>query len=556
MQGVFSGIRGWVSGCMLFLLCAGGAAAGDRITVQPLLRVEQSYTDNLFLSETDTEEDIITTTSVGARGGLARRTGGFQVEYRIGYSHYQRFSENDALRHNADFDAWWSMTHHDQLELSNQLRVTEEPEEDLSRISEDREAGFAPEPGEVNAETVRRTRNRYLQNNLNLKYVRQLGPDDTLTFAYRQRLLRNEDRAVRDEEAHHPSVALNYWLLPGRLQMKGNFAYDREDVQSAVGDPGYLEERIRPGVSLTYWILPRQFSLRGGIEYTRGVYWDDALVVEPEAVGIREDNWYESLTPSIGFSYRWVPRRLELDGEISRERAITYGNDGRTDASDDFETWSGRLMVTHFFRRNLDIFGEYTYAHTDFFRDDGNNEDYTVQGPTLGFRYQLAEEIPLELSLGYLVREQERSGREAAITVNGALGEWAFVRSGTLRFDATSGYTDTNLGAERLGFGFYYDAELVLAYRFSPEWSASMRGYYRRNRFLDYEDRQDPTGEIRDDRISEFSAGLSYQMWRWLFLQIRYAYRDVKATEAEDSYTENRVTVQIGVSPPRPWRVK
>jgi hypothetical protein len=246
---------------------------------------------------------------------------------------------------------------------------------------------------------------------------------------------------------------------------------------------------------------------------------------------------------------------MEFEGDVSRERAITYGSDDLTDAADDFETWSGKIAVTRFLTRKLDLLGSYQFSRTDFFRDDGENEDYVVHGPSLGFRYRFDEDLPVELSIGFLERKQKFSGSETAITVNGSLGQWEFYRHATIQFGVSSGYTDSNLGAERLGFGFFYDAQMILGYRLHRNWQAEASGYYRKNRFLDYQDRNDPTGEIRDDRIQEYRASLSYQMRTWLALQIAYAYRDVNATEAEDSYTENRVTFRMNVSAPRPFRL-
>jgi hypothetical protein len=530
------------------------AVAAERITIQPYFEVDSSYTDNLFLSEENAEADIVSVVTAGIAAAAETRTSGFRVDYRLGLSQYRRFSENGGLRHELASDIWWDFSRKDRIEFIGQARVTEDPEEDPFRFAETRADDFAPDLGDVRAETVRRTRNRYLQGDATLRYIRRFGPRDSVTLAYRRDFLRNEDRTIRNREAHSPSMILRFWPVPDRLFVDAAVDYLREDVEDAIGDPGYFEERIRPSVSLTYWILPRQFSLRGGIDYMRGVAWDNALVIEP---GERPpDNWYESLVPSIGFSYRWIPRRMEFDGEISRERAVTFGDDGLSDAADDFETWTGRLAVTRFLSRDLEIFGDYTYSRTDFFRDDGGNENYTVQGPSLGFRYRMAEDIPIQLGIGYLLRDQEISGREGAFTLNGSVGQWEFARDATLRFDVSSGYTESNLGAERLGFGFYYDAQLNLGYRFDPYWTADAGAYYRKNRFLDYEDRTDPTGETRDDRILEYRAGLSYRMRTWLFFRLGYAFRDVSATDEVDDYSENRVTFQMGVSPPRPWRIE
>jgi hypothetical protein len=529
--------------------------AGSRVTLQPVLVLEETYTDNLFLDENQAEEDIVSTVSVGGRAAAENPTSGLEVDYRLGFSRYQRFSENDDIRHEADLKSWWQPSRHSRISMTNGFRVTEEPTEELSDFGPDDDEAQRSEAREVETETIRRTRNRYLENNFDLNYVYEFGPSDRIAVGYRHDLLRNEDPTIRNREIHRPSLNVEYWPLPGRLQALADSTYLREDVENAVGDPGFFEEEIRSNISLVYWILPRQFSLRGGVEYIRGVFWDEALLTGNGQILEREDNWYESLAPSIEFFYRWIPAKMEFEGEVSRQRAVTYGNDNLSDPDDDFETWSGRIAVTRFLSRKLDIIGGYAYASTDFFRDDGENEDYSVHGPSVGFRYRLKEDLPVQLTVGFLERDQEISGRETAVTLNGTLGEWEFYRHATLQFNASSGYTDSNLGAEPLGFGFYYDARLILGYRFHQDWRAEFQGYYRKNRFTDFEDQEEPSGEVRDDRIQEYTAGLSYQMRRWLFFQITYVYRDVNATEVEDSYTENRVTFRVGLSSDRPFRI-
>lgn len=536
------------------LILPGWVGAETRLTVLPSFSLEEAYTDNLFLSESVEEEDIITVFSPGARFEMMRKTLGISLDYRLGFSRYQRFSEYDSIRHNADLAAWWSLSRFSRLEFTNRFQVSEDPAENV--LDDPYESsGVRPETSDgeavrVETETVRRSRDRFLTNDTEIRYVHQFGRNDTLSFAYRYGILRNEDPTVRNRESQNPAITLLFWPVPRRLQMDARVDYARDDLDDALGEPGYLEERVSPGVNLTYWLLPGQFALRGGLEYTRGVSWDEGILLnEGERFG---DNWYESLIPSAGLTYRWIPGKMAFDLDMYRERAVTYGNDGLSDPADDFETSEGTFRATRFLRRNLDVFAEYTFGQTDFFRDDGGNEDFFFHGPTLGFDYRIREDLPLALSVGYLVRDQERSGREDAITFNGSVGEWEFVRDATLRFSAESGYNQSNLGAERLGFGFYYDAYLVLGYRIDHRWTAEASARYQRNRFLDYEDNRDPFGETRDDRVQEYGAGFVYRPRRWATLRLRYVYRTVESTEPGDSYRENRVTLQVGLTPARP----
>ncbi len=516
-------------------------SAGTRVSIQPVIKADEEYTDNLFLSKEFKEEDLITVISPGVIAEAGNRTGNIKFSYNFGYSHYQRFSEYDAWRHNSQLTGNINFSRHTRLEFRNSFLLTEEPSENIEDIKEAEDT--EPKTHEAETETVRRTRERYYTNSSQIRLLHQFGKADSLMLSYVCDMLKNEDTTVRNEIKHMPSAALTYWIMPQRLELNAHINYLRNDISDAKNDPGYLEEILTSSAYMTYWAIPLHLSFKPGLFYTKGI--------SNEENADDTDNWYESLSPSLKMMYRFSPHS-SMEAEGSCTKAITYTSEGLTDPSDDFESWQGSLMLTHQFGRHLEGFVRYASSSTDYMRDDGKNEDYILYEPSAGIKYILAEGIPLSLSMGYLVRDKKLTGKESAITFNGELGAWKFCRYGFAKFSAASGYNEDHFGPENLGFGFYYNADANVEYIFSKYITGSVYGRYQRNRYLDNEE---SGGETRNDRNREVGAGLVFQPWKWWFMRVDYIHRNVSSTDDQDSYDDNRILLKMGISPARGIRI-
>ncbi|GBC59238.1 hypothetical protein DENIS_0174 [Desulfonema ishimotonii] len=536
--------------CVLVLMTVfGDASAAYRITLQPTLTVTEEYTDNLYLSEDAADYDRITVVSPGFELRGETRNSHVALSYHLGYSDYARFSENNAWRHNSLMTSEISLSSRTRLSFDNSLIVTEDP---VEQEEDSEEAERTTEK-----ETVRKERDRYLNNTAALGLTHQFNKSDSVSLQYVFDILNNEDPGVRNTKKHIPSLTLTCWPIPNRLETKTRVAYQRDDTDDATDDPGYSEERIDPSIDLTYWVIPRKFSLKAGLAYTRGVSYENADDAAGENTDKEDDNWYESIIPSVGMTYRFSPK-WGFEADTSCTRAITWDQDDLSDPDDDFETWTGRLKLSHTFSKSLEGFVQYDQSQTDFEGEGGtesDDSDYTVCNPSVGLTMLLAENLPLTFGLGYVLRDIKDEGTEAAITVNGAVNRWQFSRYGFLSFKASSGYDESNLGAESLGFGFYYDMNLRISYIFSNHLSADVYGLYKRDKFTDNEDDDSQDEDSRDDTTTEVGAGITWQPLRWVYMRLGYSYREVNSTSDEDSYDVNRVTFDVSFTPQRPFRI-
>ncbi len=531
---------------LLCILCMAKNSFGKyRVTFQPTLSVSSEYTDNLFLDNSSDlkEDEIITVISPGFIAELKSKDKGGSLTYILGHTRYEKFSENRIWRHNARMTGWMAFSKYTRMDFQDTAIITEDPAKDVRQIIDDT---GRPEISEPERETIRRTRDRYLTNAAQLTFSHKFNRYDSISLKYMWDILRNEDPEIRNEMGHRPSVKLIYWPVPNRLELLSEISYMWKTAYDAVGDPGYREESIDPYFDLTYWIIPRRFSLTGGISYTKGLVNDEADLADPLN---DDDNWYESIKPSIALFYDFLPYELTLESDAYYEKGISYDNHGLTDPSDDFDSWNGNIRVTKRFTRNFEVFFQYHHAIMNFkARDDTDtaHEDYKVFEPSVGFQYNFTGKIPMNLRIGYLVKDKE-SGKEDMVTLNGQIGNWRFTKNGSLNFLASSGYNQDNFGAEQMGFGFYYDAKLNVDYIFSKYITGNIYGLYRRNRYLDNEGIKDK--DTRDDSTKEIGAGVDIKPYKWMLININYKFRDVNSTTEEDSYTDNRFAFTITFIP-------
>ncbi len=505
---------------------------------QPTLSITTEYTDNLFLSEDNKESEAVAVLTAGFSTQLADRTRGVELQYELGRSLYDRFSEFDSWRHNADIWSWWMLSPHSTLTFGNKFLYTEDP------ASREGDREYLSDLEEIESETVRRSRQRYYDNRTDIEFLHAFGPLNVVSVKYLFQTVENEDRFVEDRARHRPSFSVVYWPLPGRLSTEADFFFQRYDVSDTPEEDGYWEEEVNPEFGLTYHLIPNRLTLSPRLSYTKGVSYPNHGVSDPED---RYDNWYEIVEPSIEVSRPARPDQLGLEMEILYRKGISYTGDGYSDPSDDYESWDGRFEISTFLGKRTRAFLQYEHTVMDFRGTGEDRSDYTLYNPSVGIEYAVTEDLPLLLEVGLILRDLKTADDDAAVTVNGGLGPWRFNRYGLLNLTASSGYLEDTYGGERLGFGFQYDLRADIEYRFTQYVHGDVYGAYQRNRFTDNETRRrEDDDTFRDDRILEGGGGLSIRTHLdWLTLRVGYLYRDVESTDEEDSYRESRVRVDV-----------
>ena len=99
-------------GVVLFLsliLVADGAMAAP-VLIYPRATVTERFSDNIYLTKNDKEDDFITTPTVGFTAALPGQSTGFSLSYDGGYSFYAKNDESDGWQHNALGSFWHNFT--------------------------------------------------------------------------------------------------------------------------------------------------------------------------------------------------------------------------------------------------------------------------------------------------------------------------------------------------------------------------------------------------------------------------------------------------------------
>ncbi len=519
---------------LMFVLSAAGLCeAGYRITFTPRVSVTPEYSDNLFTSNEDKANDLITVVSPGFTAEIAERTHALSLSYDLGYSCYDKFTEFNTLRHNAKISGWYGFSKHTRLDFQNMFLLTEEA---VTKVEEEKAPGESVNPLDqpkkhlAEKETVRQTREAHYTDTANLLFTHRFGEADLLNVKYAYSILENDDPDVEDKKTHNPSADVTYWVIPEKMNVKTGMSFTRNEYSGTSESSPYWEEITNPSVGMGWWFKPREFGIEASYSYTEGTYLD-------RSVGLNK--WYKSGKPSVSVFYNSLPYHVNMEANLTLTEAEYF------DAADDFENWYGKIKLSKKLTDKFEVFVQYAHTVMDF---KGEGEDYSVYDPSAGISYMLAEDLPLSFSLGYFYREREISSNEAALSVNGNIGKtWSFSRYGSVNFSTASGYDEDFFGAERLGFGVWYDAKSTAKYAFSKYLSSDIFGTYRRDKYVDLE-------TTRDDETKELGSGITFQKEWWL-IRFDYTYRTLDSTLSENSYEENRIRFQIMLTPPRPIRL-
>ena len=199
--------RALTIGVLITALIANSQAFAAQFLFTPRAFVNETYTDNLFLTDNDTEDDFITTLSAGFAMQLLGRTNGLDFSFDPNYTFYNDFSEFDNWGLLSDLRAWVSPSKFSNLELRNNFIRTTDPIGRGDRVVV--EGGRAGEEGD---NTLRRGREPYYRNRARLDYSQQFGREDRVYAGFRYGFLRNDSDQVEDNDFYRLNAGLDYWF--------------------------------------------------------------------------------------------------------------------------------------------------------------------------------------------------------------------------------------------------------------------------------------------------------------------------------------------------------
>ncbi len=258
-------------------------------------------------------------------------------------------------------------------------------------------------------------------------------------------------------------------------------------------------------------------------------YFYNILENEDEAV---EDN--SSHGSLLFLNYMIIPQ-LSLETEASYEK-------GDYDISPGFVIIEGRTRVNKTISSRFDLFIE--YSHTDFNSDaEDSIGDYRIYNPSVGSNLLFGDGGSFSINTGYFIQERDSSENESGLTLDGDLGkQWQF-RHGSISLTGNSGYENSRLGSENLGFNIYYQAAIGAEYSFTRYFSYSLNSSYR---FNDYVNPDDDQTDRKDGDFNVITS-LSWQAKQWFNTNLTYRYRGRESNINENDYVENSITLRLSI---------
>jgi len=389
-----SKIAGLVILLLIFLISTSAFAAQFNFT--PRVSGRETYTDNVFLTDKDKEDDYITEASAGGTFSILGQTNGMILDFDPGYRWYAQSTKKDTWFLPATLDLYTNFSRTTRFEIFDRFLRDDDPESDRAVVSE--ETGQERAPGDT---TVSRGRNIYYTNYGTARLDHQFGSDDSVygQFLYSLRRESNSGPDANDNDRYAPSAGLTYWFGP-KWGTTVDAVYTRAlfDNDSDYNDiAGFFQLMHR---------LTRHFQLFGRFGYANRDNDDndvnDYQVYAPSAGFIYDVAIDSRITLGGGYYYQDVDgggneQGPFVNGEVyklwnyQRWNAKLLGNSGldRNDFGSEqlgFEWFAGISGETRYnFTRNFygNILGRYRYS--DFINENRKDNSYTA-GAGLGWQ--------------------------------------------------------------------------------------------------------------------------------------------------------------------------
>ena len=192
---------------LIFLISTSAFAA--QYTFTPRTSIRETYTDNVNLTENNTEDDYITNVSAGGTLSVLGKTSGMDLSFDPGYNWFANNTSDDYWRVPATLDIWSNISRRTRIEFFDRFLRDTDREEDNPVIRE--EDGRIRAPGDT---TVRRGREWFYTNYATARIDHQFGSDDSVYAQFLYSLRREEESDGNENDRYAPSAGLTYWFGP------------------------------------------------------------------------------------------------------------------------------------------------------------------------------------------------------------------------------------------------------------------------------------------------------------------------------------------------------
>jgi hypothetical protein len=259
-------------------LAAGAAGRTAEPGFHPYISIHEEYSDNLDLTNTDEEDDFITTVRPGLKYSNTDSVSGIEFDYSPGFVFYGSDSDKNYVSHNGSLNVKYLTKERFNFYLKESFIRSDEPRE--------REYFTATEENRYVVSTEQK-REIYWRNVAAPTLEYQFGPENRLGVNYRNNIYRTESRTGEDSTEDY----LNPF-----------FAYSFDQKNSVYLEYGYTAGNFERTPDLSGHRASARFTRRFGPNFSAfGEYAYSVRDFDSPSVG------YDVNEPSAGVSYAFSP---------------------------------------------------------------------------------------------------------------------------------------------------------------------------------------------------------------------------------------------------------
>jgi hypothetical protein len=178
-----------------FLFLEEASLAQNQFEVTPSLSVNETYDDNIFLTNTNKVSDYITVTTPGIAMSLLREHTNLRLNYTPSFVWYGDRTDLDTIRHSAGLSFGQDLAQRLRFDLTDTYLQSEDPLQDVQDV-----------------QGLRRTRNEYWTNSglASLGYI--FGTENKVSVSYGHNYIKNDEVTLDNSEVQNPYANLAYWF--------------------------------------------------------------------------------------------------------------------------------------------------------------------------------------------------------------------------------------------------------------------------------------------------------------------------------------------------------
>jgi len=292
----------------------------------PYITIEEEYTNNFFLTNTDKIDAFITTVSPGLRfSALSERTYGIDLNFAASYVYYPKYHDFSYWAPQGRLDAWYAVTPRLTFRVRDYLIRSDAARESQYSNLYNAEGQYIgnTQPDQYLLSTQRGVHAIYLRNVVEPALAYRFGRENLLSVLYRNNIYNNKNPQYEDSMENTINPRLTYWFdirngvsLDYYLTLN---TYQRSPDQLVNGVTPRYTYRFNPRTSIfgEYHFEYQNFDSPGVDYYVHNPSLGIQYQFSPTLTGIAQGGYFWKI-PKLGSDDGGATVKLSLTQRLQR----------------------------------------------------------------------------------------------------------------------------------------------------------------------------------------------------------------------------------------------